>query len=161
MKHWRFGTNRISSVATAQPQSQKPVFFTLTWPGDLTFGDLGLKFLHKVCNSILSRYWKNGGAARRRFFRYPRKNRRGGHFLPPSSARANKSLSPLYPVAQYLPRAILNQIYTIYIAYSTIFWLLRHYLRRTHNHTGQDKTRDTTKQSGQSDHRSTLQNIFR
>ena len=42
-------------------------FLTLTWPGDLTFGDLGLKFWHKVCNSILSKYWKNGGAARRRF----------------------------------------------------------------------------------------------
>ena len=62
MKHWRFETNRISSVATAQPQSQKPVF-----DFDLTFGDLGLKFWHKVCNSILSRYWKNGGATRRRF----------------------------------------------------------------------------------------------
>ena len=35
MKRWRFETNRISSVATAQPQSQKPVFdFDLTWwPG--------------------------------------------------------------------------------------------------------------------------------
>ena len=29
--------------------------------------------------------------------------------------KVNKSLSPLYPVAQYLPRTILNQIYTIYI----------------------------------------------
>ena len=25
-------------------------FFTLTWPGDLTFGDMGLKFLYKVSN---------------------------------------------------------------------------------------------------------------
>ena len=39
----------IYSVATAQPQSQKPVFYF-----DLTFGDLGLKFLHKVSNSIVS-----------------------------------------------------------------------------------------------------------
>ena len=29
-------------------------FLTLTWPGDLTFGDLGLKFLRKVSNSIVS-----------------------------------------------------------------------------------------------------------
>ena len=36
-------------------------FLTLTWPGDLAFGDLGLKFLHKVSNSIASRYWKNTG----------------------------------------------------------------------------------------------------
>ena len=36
MKRWRFETNRISSVATAQPQSQKPVFyFDLTWWPDL------------------------------------------------------------------------------------------------------------------------------
>ena len=62
-------------------------FLTLTWPGDLTFSDLGLKFLHKVSNSIVSRYWKNGGAARRRFSAI-RENRRGGHFCPPpSSAR--------------------------------------------------------------------------
>ena len=86
MKRWRFETNRISSVATAQPQSQKPVF-----DFDLTFGDLGLKFLHKVSNSIVSRYWKNGGAARRRFFRYPRKTGGVGIFCPPpSSARVKK-----------------------------------------------------------------------
>ena len=31
MKRWRFETNRMSSVATAQIQSQKPVFdFDLT-----------------------------------------------------------------------------------------------------------------------------------
>ena len=61
-------------------------FLTLTWPGDLTFGDLGLKLLHKVSNSIVNRYWKNGGAARRRFPRYPRKT--GGE-PPPSSVRVN------------------------------------------------------------------------
>ena len=45
MKRWRFETNRISSVATAQPQSQKPVFyFDLTWWPDLWW--TGLKFLH-------------------------------------------------------------------------------------------------------------------
>ena len=72
-------------------------FLTLTWPGDLPFGDLGLKFLHKVSNSIVSRYWKNGGAARRRFFRYPRKTGGGGIFCPPSSARVNpRPAGPLY-----------------------------------------------------------------
>ena len=38
-------------MATAQPKSQKPIF-----DFDLTFGDLGLKFLHKVSNSIVNRY---------------------------------------------------------------------------------------------------------
>ena len=58
-------------------------FLTLTWPGDLTFGDLGLKFSHKVWNSIVSRYWKNGGAARRRFSAIREKPE------GPSSARVN------------------------------------------------------------------------
>ena len=58
------------------------------WPGDLTFGDLGLKFLHKVCNSILSRYWTNGGTARRRFSAI-REKPEGRAFFAPSSARVN------------------------------------------------------------------------
>ena len=78
MKRWRFETNRISSVATAQPQSQKPVF-----DFDLTFGDMGLKFLHKVSNSIVSRYWKNGGAARRRFSAIREKPEGWAFFAPP------------------------------------------------------------------------------
>ena len=82
MKRWKFETNRIHSVATAQPQSQKPIL-TLTWPSDLTFGDLGLKFLHKVSNSIVSRYWKNGGAARRRFSVIREKPGGEGIFCPP------------------------------------------------------------------------------
>ena len=58
-------------------------FFILTWPGDLTFGDLGLKFLHKVSNSILSRYWKNGGDARRRFIAISEKPEGRAFFAPP------------------------------------------------------------------------------
>ena len=61
-------------------------FLTLTWPGDLTFGDLGFKFLHKVSNSILSKYWKNGGAARRRFSAICEKPE-GRAFLPPPPVR--------------------------------------------------------------------------
>ena len=57
-------------------------FLTLTWPGDLTFGDRGLKFLHKVSSSIVRRYWKNGVAARRRFSAI-REKPEGGHFPPP------------------------------------------------------------------------------
>ena len=65
-------------------------FLTLTWPGDLTFGDLGLKFLHMVSNSIVSRYWKNGGAARRRFSAIREKPEGWAFFAPPpSSARVN------------------------------------------------------------------------
>ena len=66
-------------------------FLTLTWPGDLTFGDLGLKFLHKVSNSIVSRYWKMA-ALRAAVFPLSAKNRRGGHFLPPPPVRVLKGL---------------------------------------------------------------------
>ena len=62
-------------------------FLTLTWPDDLTFGDLGLKLLHKVSNLIVSRCCKNGGAARRRFSNI-REKRRDGHFLPPPPSNA-------------------------------------------------------------------------
>ena len=68
-------------------------FLTLTWPGDLTFGDLGLKFSHKVWNSIVSRYWKNGGAARRRFSAIREKPEGRAFFAPPSSARVNVASS--------------------------------------------------------------------
>ena len=64
-------------------------FFTLTWPGDRTFGDLGLKSLHKVSNSIVSRYWKNCGAARRRFSAIREKPEGWTFFAHPSSARVN------------------------------------------------------------------------
>ena len=42
-------------------------FFTLTWPVDLTFGDLGLKFVHKMRKGWMNSYAKFGGAARRHF----------------------------------------------------------------------------------------------
>ena len=78
-------------------------FLTLTWPGDLTFGDLGLKFWHKVCNSILSRYWKNGGAARRRFSAIREKPEGRAFFAPPPSSarvkiRNTTHMQPLPPV---------------------------------------------------------------
>ena len=58
-------------------------FLNLTWPGDLIFGDLGFKFSHKVSKSIVSRYWKNGGAARRRFPAIREKPEGRGIFWPP------------------------------------------------------------------------------
>ena len=72
-------------------------FLNLTWPGDLTFGDLGLTFWHKVCNSILSRYWKNGGAARRRFLAIREKPEGRPFFCPPSSARIKTWVERNYP----------------------------------------------------------------
>ena len=91
MKRWRFETNRISSVALRSLKVRNP-FLTLTWPGDLTFGDLGLKFIHKVSNSIVSRYWKNGGAALRRFSAIREKPEGWAFFAPPPPVRVLKRM---------------------------------------------------------------------
>ena len=88
MKRWRFETNLISSVATAQPQSQKPVFdFDLTWWPDLWWPGVeiftqGVKF---NCKQVFEKM----AALRAAVFPLSAKNRRGGHVLPPppSSAR--------------------------------------------------------------------------
>ena len=81
MKCWRFETNRISNVATAQPQSQKPVFdFDLTWWPDLWWPEAesftqGVKF---NCKQVLKK-WRRCAPP---FFRYPRKTGGVGSFCP-------------------------------------------------------------------------------
>ena len=52
----------------------------MTWPGDLTFGDLDLKFSGMLRNSCPNSYAKNGGAARCR-----EKNSGGVFTSPPPS----------------------------------------------------------------------------
>ena len=86
MKRWRFETNRISSVATAQPQSQNPVFyFELTWWPDLTW--LWVEIFRKVAEKMGVRWVKTGGAARRRIFAILEKPE-GGVQTPPPPSRA-------------------------------------------------------------------------
>ena len=86
MKRWRFETNRISSVATAQPQSQKPVFdFDLTWWPDLWWPGVeiftqGVKF---NCEQVLKK-WRRCAPP---FFRYSRKTGGEGIFCPPPPVR--------------------------------------------------------------------------
>ena len=89
MKRWRFETNRITSVATAQRfhnlkvNAGYPIVdFELT-NRDLTFGDLVLTFRHKMSYSIVSMFWKNGGAAHRRSIATREKNGGLGIFCPP------------------------------------------------------------------------------
>ena len=82
MKRWRFETNRISNVATAQPQSQKPDFdFDLTWWPDLWWPGAeiftqGVKF---NCEQVLKK-WRRCAPP---FFRYPRKTGGVGIFSHP------------------------------------------------------------------------------
>ena len=86
-------------------------FLTVTWPGDLTFGDLGLKFLHKVSNSIVSRYWKNGGAALRRFSAI-REKPEGWAFPPPPVRVLNwgRGLYTPPPIFYYIPTSLFYAI---------------------------------------------------
>ena len=97
MKRWRFETNRISSVATAQPQSQKPVFdFDLTWWPDLWWPGAeiftqGVKF---NCEQVLKK-WRRCAPP---FFRYPRKTGGVGIFCPPPSSARVKELCKCFVV---------------------------------------------------------------
>ena len=76
-------------------------FLTLTWPGDLTFGDLGLKFVHKVSNSIVNSHWKNGGAARRHFSAI-REKQEGRAFSPSSAHVKNCAFAALANIYHFL-----------------------------------------------------------
>ena len=59
----------------------------LTWPGDLTWDDLGPKFLHKMRKGWMNSYAKFGGAARRHFSAICEKPMGGGHICAPSAVR--------------------------------------------------------------------------
>ena len=91
MKRWRFETNRISSVATAQPQIQKPVFyFDLTWWPDLWWpeAEIFTQVVKFNCEQVLKK-WRRCAPP---FFRYPRKTGGVGIFCPPSSARVKAEI---------------------------------------------------------------------
>ena len=82
MKRWRFETNRISSVATAQPQSQKPVFdFDLTWWPDLWWP--GFEIFTQGVYYNWEQVLKNSGAARCRFSAIHEKPEVWAFFAPP------------------------------------------------------------------------------
>ena len=108
MKRWRFETNRISSVATAQPQSQKPVFdFDLTWWPDLWWPGAeiytqGVKF---NCEQVLKK-WRRCAPP---FFRYPRKSGGVGIFCPPPPVRVLIEKNNLYFIE--LQMIILHQMH--------------------------------------------------
>ena len=80
----------------------------LTWPGDLTLRDLGLKFLQHVRKRCMIRCAKNDGAARRRFWTIWKKPE-GGRFSttpPPAGRRLKHRLSGNYIItihSKYAP----------------------------------------------------------
>ena len=71
---WKFQDYRRKTVAMVMHRNpgtvwpaKKSARWTLPLPCDLTLRVRRLKFLHNVCYWIVGRYWKNRGAARRRF----------------------------------------------------------------------------------------------
>ena len=131
MKRWRFETNRISSVTTAQPQSRKPVFdFDLTWWPDLWWPGAeiytqGVKF---NCEQVLKK-WRRCAPP---FFRYPRKTGGVGIFCPPppSSARVKQihqhlmwKMVPWYPFMTSLQLVRLTNT-TIFVERRTLLTFL-------------------------------------
>ena len=80
----------------------------LTWPGDLTWYDLGPKFLHRMRKGWMNSYAKFGGAARRHFSAICEKPM-GGTYVPPPAvrglivARKIKNFAPSAPQLTYLP----------------------------------------------------------
>ena len=65
-------------------KSRGPSGRGLTWPGDLTWYDLGTTFLHKMRKRWMNSFEKFGGAARRRFPTICEKPMGGGaHMCPP------------------------------------------------------------------------------
>ena len=63
----------------------------LTWPGDLTWYDLGPKFLHKMRKGWMNSYAKFGGAARRHFSAiWEKPMGGGGTYVPPPAVRGLK-----------------------------------------------------------------------
>ena len=67
IKPWKFQDYRSVGVAMTSIQTFSEVGH-LTWPGDLTLIDLGLKFSEHVQKICTNRCAKNGGVECRRFF---------------------------------------------------------------------------------------------
>ena len=66
----------------------------LTWPGDLTWYDLGPKFLHKMRKGWMNSYANFRGAARRHFSAICEKPMGGeAHMCAPGRARVNRRLT--------------------------------------------------------------------
>ena len=120
MQRWRFETNRMSSVATAQPQIQKPVFDfdliwwpDLWWPGAEIFTQ-GVKF---NCEQVLEK-WRRCAPP---FSRYPRKTGGVGIFCPPPVRVINMHMLPYYP-----GRKATNIQHTALVTNTGSWWPLYH-----------------------------------
>ena len=83
MISWKLYIDRPRTVFTVASQIFSGGRVRLTWPGDLTWGDPGIKFSEMVRNWWLIRYAKNGGTKRRRFFAI-REKPHGGVPPPPA-----------------------------------------------------------------------------
>ena len=85
-KHWvnNCGRGRVSKLLNCVLKLRH-----LTWPGDLTWYDLGSTFLHKNRNGWMNSYGKVGGSARRHFPAICEKPM-GAHMYVPPGVRGLK-----------------------------------------------------------------------
>ena len=86
INRWKFQSDRSFGVGMTNIQSFLR-WGHLTWPGDLTLSDLGLKFSQSVRKRCMNSYAKNGGAPRRRFPAICEKPEGGGCSNTPPPAR--------------------------------------------------------------------------
>ena len=87
-KHWvqNCGCGRMSNLINCVLRWRH-----LTWPGGLTWYDLGSTFLHKTRKGWMNSYAKFGGASRHRFSAIYEKPM--GHiYAPPGRARVKEKL---------------------------------------------------------------------
>ena len=86
------GDHRSFGVATTSIQFFFLRWGHLTWPGDLTLGDLGPEFLQNVRKRCMNSCAKNGGAPRRRFPAIGEKPEWGCSNTPPARRGLSKQL---------------------------------------------------------------------
>ena len=86
-KHWvqTCGCGRMSNLINLVLRWRH-----LTWPGGLTWYDLGWKFLHKMRKRWMNSYAKFGGTACRRDSAICEKPMGGAHMCPPPRARVKQ-----------------------------------------------------------------------
>ena len=81
---WKSHVGPLKTVATVQMQKNSRRLGHLTWPGGLTWDDLGLQFSEKVRKGRLKRYAKKRRRCAPPFFRCSRKTLGGRLNAPPA-----------------------------------------------------------------------------
>ena len=97
MKIWKHSVERLWLWCAIKLSWDFPEMLGhVTRPGDLTWPDMVLKFLHNVRKGCRNRCAKNGGAARRRFSAISKKPEEGCLSTPPARRGLTRALMGLW-----------------------------------------------------------------